>query len=289
MNDNSFEFVGKLTEFPYIAKYYGASLNSLNKSHPMILHLTENYYLFEFPLDKINTILAKLDSWGDIHKIVRESKNPKQFFDALSELKVAGELLDKVNNIRKMSTPDFEINIENQVITLEVKRIGNKLGNPSENEKPVNDSRYAQFIDDIETIIRDAENSILERHQYREGTPHILIFDCSILMNPIDFEDALYLKSNEPEFIPKKYGNTEKKVRNERLFYKKDDEGNFVFSNLSGIIGIFDFESISMTPENDQVSITQPHWVFYENPHSNKEVKIKDNLLERLNLKIFTW
>ena len=62
MNDNSFEFVEKLAEFPYITKYYGTSLNSLDKSHPIILNLTENYYLFEFPLDKINTMLAKLDS-----------------------------------------------------------------------------------------------------------------------------------------------------------------------------------------------------------------------------------
>ena len=287
MNDNSFEFVEKLAEFPYITKYYGTSLNSLDKSHPIILNLTENYYLFEFPLDKINTMLAKLDSWADIHKIVRESKNPKQFFDALSELKVVGELIDRVSYIRKMSTPDFEIKIDNQVITLEVKRIGNKLGNPSDNENPVNDSRYAQFIDDIETIIRDAENSILERHQYREGTPHILIFDCSTLMGSIDFEDSLYLKSSEPEFIPKKHGNTEKKVRNERLFYQKDDEENFVYSNLSGVIGIFDFQSISMNPENNQVSVIKPHWVFYENPHSDNKIKIEENVLERLRLKKF--
>jgi hypothetical protein len=43
-----------------------------------------------------------------------------------------------------------------------------------------------------------------------------------------------------------------------------------------------------MNPENNQVSVIKPHWVFYENPHSNIEVKINENLLERLNLKKFT-
>lgn len=292
MKDYSSEFNEKLAEFPYITKYYG-NLNLLKDKHPLLLHLTENYYLFEFPLDKINMMLAKLDIWADTHKIVRESKNPDQFFDALSELKVAGEIIDRVCSIRKLKTPDFEIEVDNQVITLEVKRIRNKLGNPSDDEKnpikgSMNESQYAQIIDDIETIIRDAENSIKERKQYREGIPHILIFDCSTFMGSIDFEDSLYLKSTEPEFIPKKHGNIEKKVRNEKLFYQKDDEGNFVYSNLSGVIGIFDFLSISMNPENNQVSVIKPHWVFYENPYSDDRIRIRKNVLDRLRLKKFT-
>lgn len=284
MKGHTFELNDKLVEFPYISKYFGSTFNSLKSSHPLIRHLTENYYLSEFPLDKINTMLARLDSWKDIHKIIRESKNPPQFFDALSELKVVGELIDKASYIRKMSKPDFEIKIDDQIITLEVKRIRDKLGNPSDGNNSVNDTRYAQIIDDIKTIINDAENSILERHQYSEGIPHILIFDCSTLMGSVDFEDSLYLKSNEPEFISKKYGNREKKVRDERLFYQKNDEGNFVYSNLSGVIGIFDFQSISKNPDNNQVSITIPRWVFYENPCASREVKINENVLNKLGL-----
>ena len=290
MNDNSSVIIEKLMEFPYITKYYG-NLNLLKKDHPLFLNLTENYYLFEFSLDKINLMLTKLDSWADIHKIVRESKNPTQFFDALSELKVASEFFDRVSKIRKTKTPDFEIKIDDLVITLEVKRIRNKLGNPSDDkssEKKVFDNpEYAQFFDDIETIIRDAGNSILERGQYREGIPHILVFDCSTLMNEIDFEDSLFLKSNEPEFISRESGGKKKKVRNERLFHQKDDAGNFVYSCLSGVIGIFDFQSISLNRENNQVSIIKPRWVFFENPHSDNKIKIKENVLERLKLKKF--
>jgi hypothetical protein len=285
MKENSTELIEKLAKFPYITKYYGPHLNSLDKSHPLIRHLMDDYSLFEFSLNKMNMMLEKLDDWKDIPKIVRESKNPPQFFDTLSELKVAAELIDRVNYIRKLHTPDFEIQIDNKVITLEVKRIRDKLGNSSDNENNSNDSQYAQIVDDIKTIIGDSENSILERHQYREGIPHILIFDCSLLMGSVDFEDSLYLKQNEPIF--KDHGKKGKKVKNEKLFYQKDDAGNNVYLCLSGIIGIFDFQSISTIPDINQISITKPQWIFYENPFSDPEVKITNEILGHLKLKKF--
>lgn len=241
----------------------------------------------------MNTMLKKLDGWADINKIVQDSKNLPQFFAALSELKVAATLIDRVSYIKKLSskdrspTPDFEIQIDDQVITLEVKRIRDKLGNPSEKENRLNESQYAQEIDDIKTIIGDAEESILKGHQYRKGTSHILIFDCSTLMGSDEFEDSLYLQQNEPKFIYRKHGNKEKKVKNEKLFNEIDDSGKYVYSCLSGIIGIFDFESFPVNPEDTHIVIKKPHWVFYENPHADRTIQIKKNVLDKLKIKIF--
>jgi len=293
MKENASELVEKSVKFPCIKKYYGPHLNKLKEKHPLICHLKFNYYLFEFSLNRMNTMLKKLDGWADINKIVRDSKNPPQFFAALSELKVAATIIDRVRYIKKLSskdrspTPDFEIQIDDQVITLEVKRIGDKRGNPLEKENRLNDSQYAQEIDDIKKIIGDAEESILKGHQYRKGTPHILILDCGTLMGSDEFEDSFDLQQNEPEFIYRKHGNKEKKVKNEKLFNEIDDSGKYIYSCLSGIIGIFDFQSISMNPENDKVVITKPHWVFYENPHADRTIQIKKKVLDKLKIKIF--
>lgn len=41
-----------------------------------------------------------------------------------------------------------------------------------------------------------------------------------------------------------------------------------------------------MNPETHQVSVIKPHWVFYENPHPDRKVKINEILI-RLKLTKF--
>ena len=118
-----------LQKYPYISKYYGQYVTSfINKGHRLInLVINNRGYL-----DLLNGLLEKLDSHPDISHLVKKSKNPEDFLNIMSEFKVASLLIDKVGKdkltiiLPRNSSPDFEIEIFGEKITIEVKNIEDK-------------------------------------------------------------------------------------------------------------------------------------------------------------------
>ncbi len=81
-----------LQKYPYIEKYYGRFVTFfLEKDHPLInLIIRKRSYL-----DLLNGWLEKLDSIPNVTHLVKKSKNPAEFFNIMSELKVASFFIDK--------------------------------------------------------------------------------------------------------------------------------------------------------------------------------------------------
>jgi hypothetical protein len=287
MTETHFLFSKKLEKYPVIQKYYNSYISKSENAHPLTCHLVCNTSLLEFDLERIEKMLSKLDKTPFLPGIVKESKNPTQFFDALSEMKVASKFFDGVDFINKIPknqkpTPDFEINVDGILISLEVKRIKDKLWyNPVRSE-------YAQVVDDEKTIL----SRIIESfpHQTIQGRPHVIIFDCGFsTADPVDFEDILYLKKGELELNPRTKRIKEKNETSEKIFHKKAESGEYKYSNLAGIIGIFDktYISCSEISENGIPKMTKWSWVFFRNPHVSKDLKIVESAVDRLGLEKF--
>jgi hypothetical protein len=266
-DEHSNFFDKKLKKFPYIQKYYNIHLSTFNKSHPLICHLMCNTDLLEFNLEKIDKMLRKLDNKLDFKSIIKESKNPEQFFASLSELKVAAKLIDNTVDLKKIPkekqpTPDFEIRVDEITFTLEVKRIRDKL-----TQKPRTNQDYAEKIDDIKTMRSHLEKSFVIKKQFKKDIPHVIIFDCGFsTVDDIDFEDLLYC---EPD----------------KIFHQKEDSSEYIYSDLSGVIGIFDKNFT--TRENGHINTTYLTWIFYKNPNAKKGLQISEKTLNRLEIKRF--
>ena len=168
-----------LQKYPYIEKYYGRFVTFfLEKDHPLInLIIRKRSYL-----DLLNGWLEKLDSIPNVTHLVKKSKNPAEFFNIMSELKVASFFIDKVDKLKiivpKNSSPDFEIEILGKTITIEVKRIEDKMETLKGNvEYDPTSPGLPYKIDDISTIHSKIKESIIEKKQYCQNIPHVIIFD----------------------------------------------------------------------------------------------------------------
>ena len=65
------------------------------------------------------------------------------------------------------------------------------------------------------------------------------------------------------------------------LFYKKNGEGNFIYSCLSGVAAIFEGDSISI----NTLIIKNPRIVFFRNP--NTDLEIEEGILSSLGMEIY--
>ena len=61
-------------------------------------------------------------------------------------------------------------------------------------------------------------------------------------------------------------------------FHKKNDSGEYVYSNLSGVVGIFDS---SLNEKSNR------ELVFFKNPYVNEKMQIPENILKKMRLKQF--
>lgn len=116
-----------LHKYSYIEKYYKHYITSfMKKQHPLISLIFDE----SKDLAMLNNYLEKLDSFSDVLRLIKKSKNPRDFFNIMSEFNVASLLIDKVDKIKvivsKNSSPDFEIEIFRKTLTIEVKRIEDK-------------------------------------------------------------------------------------------------------------------------------------------------------------------
>lgn len=278
-----------LQKYPCIKKYYGQYITSfLKEKHPLI-SLIFNEWRY---LDLLNGWLEKLDSTPDITHLIKKSRNPTDFFNIMSEFKVASILIDKVGKFKiivpKKSSPEFEIEMFGRTITIEVKRIGDKRETRKGKVKynPASAGMSYEFEDE-HTIYNSIKESIIEKKQYYPNIPHIILFDCSSAssIKESDFEDVLYHKKDK--FIPLMptraitgkfigYGHPEYKY--DGVFYKKIREENY--SCLSGIAAIF--ESYRELRTN---SSKEPRIVFFRNP--NADLNINEEILSSLGMKIY--
>ncbi|MCW3138635.1 MAG: hypothetical protein N2V76_09550 [Methanophagales archaeon] len=274
-----------LQKYPYIEKYYGRFVTFfLEKDHPLInLIIRKRSYL-----DLLNGWLEKLDSIPNVTHLVKKSKNPAEFFNIMSELKVASFLIDKVDKLKiivpKNSSHDFEIEILGKTITIEVKRIEDKMETLKGNvEYDPTSPGLPYKIDDISTIHSKIKESIIEKKQYCQNIPHVIIFDYTPGVGESEFKGVLYPEKDTLQQIRSKsgklmgYGHPPY----DGLFYKKNGEGNFVYSCLSGVAAIFEGDSISI----NTLIIKSPRMVFFKNP--NAELEIEEGILSSLGMEIY--
>jgi len=274
-----------LQKYPYIEKYYGRFVTFfLEKDHPLInLIIRKRSYL-----DLLNGWLEKLDSIPNVTHLVKKSKNPAEFFNIMSELKVASFFIDKVDKLKiivpKNSSPDFEIEILGKTITIEVKRIEDKMETLKGNvEYDPTSPGLPYKIDDVSTIHNSIKKSIIEKKQYYPNIPHIIIFDYTHGVWEGEFEGVLYPEKDTLQQIRSKsgklmgYGHPPY----DGLFYKKNGEGNFIYSCLSGVAAIFEGDSISI----NTLIIKSPRMVFFKNP--NAELEIEEGILSSLGMEIY--
>ncbi len=256
----------------------------LEKDHPLInLIIRKRSYL-----DLLNGWLEKLDSIPNVTHLVKKSKNPAEFFNIMSELKVASFFIDKVDKLKiivpKNSSPDFEIEILGKTITIEVKRIEDKMETLKGNvEYDPTSPGLPYKIDDISTIHSKIKESIIEKKQYCQNIPHVIIFDYTPGVGEGEFEGVLYPEKDTLQQIRSKsgklmgYGHPPY----DGLFYKKNGEGNFIYSCLSGVAAIFEGDSISI----NTLIIKSPRMVFFKNP--NAELEIEEGILSSLGMEIY--
>lgn len=275
-----------LAKYPHIEKYYGQYIFSLvKKNHPLIsLIINEGNYIV-----LLDSWINKLDSIPDVPHLIKKSKNPADFFNIMSEFKVASFLIAKVDKIKIISSeepsPDFKIEVLNKIITIEVKRIEDKVESGKGNITYLNSSKTLYEIDDIHTICNNIIESI-KKGQYYSNIPHIIIFDCTSGIEEDEFEDVLYPRKDEgmPLYNGSKligYGYS----IYDGLFYKKDTEENFICSCLSGVAAIFEGVSVSMDPNTSSVDIKKDRIIFFENPNAN--LVIDKNVLNSLGFRVY--
>ena len=206
----------------------------------------------------------------------------------MSELKVASFFIDKVDKLKiivpKNSSPDFEIEILGKTITIEVKRIEDKMETLKGNvEYDPTSPGLPYKIDDISTIHSKIKESIIEKKQYCQNIPHVIIFDYTPGVGESEFEDVLYPEKDTLQQIRSKSGKLMGYGHPlyDGLFYKKNGEGNFIYSCLSGVAAIFEGDSISI----NTLIIKSPGMVFFKNP--NAELEIERDILISLGMEIY--
>jgi hypothetical protein len=283
-----------LQKYPYVRKHYGQYITSfINNEHPLINLIINN----KRDLDSLNGLLEKLDTLPDIAKLVKKSRSPQDFFNIMSEFKVASLLIDKVDELMiissEKSSPDFKIEISGKTITIEVKRIEDKRETRKGNVKYIPDPALLNFEwTDEQTIYNHIKKSIIEKKQYYLTIPHIIIFDCesrgsatSIMES--DFENVLYAKKDKAVFKPtynitgKHIGLGSSKSAYEGVFFKKDRKENY--SCLSGVAAIF-ADYITRDIKTNSLINKEYRTVFFRNP--NADLTIEDDILSSLGMKI---
>jgi len=283
-----------LQKYPYVSKYYGQHLTSfINNEHPLINLITNN----KGDLDSFNGLLEKLDTFPDIAKLVKKSRSSQDFFNIMSEFKVASSLIDKLDKLMiissKKPSPDFKIEISGKTITIEVKRIEDKRKTRKGNVKYIPDPSLLNFEwTDEQTIYNHIKNSIIEKKQYYPTIPHIIIFDCesrgsATSIKESDFETILYAKKDKAVFKPT-YSITGKHIgwgslesAYEGVFFKKDRKENY--SCLSGVAAIF-ADYITRDIKTNSLINKEYRTVFFRNPNAN--LNIADDILSSLGMKI---
>ena len=160
-----------LQKYPYVSKYYEPYVTSfINNGHPLINLIINN----KGDLDSFNGLLEKLDCLPDIAKLLKKSRSPLDFFNIMSEFKVASFLIDKLDKDKlmiissKKTSPDFKIEIFGKTLTIEVKRIEDKRETLKGNIKynPDTDILNCEWVD-YHTIYNSIKESIIKKKQYK--------------------------------------------------------------------------------------------------------------------------
>lgn len=285
-----------LQKYPYVSKYYERYVTSfINNEHPLINLILNN----NEDLDSLNGLLEKLDSLPDIANLVKKSRSPQDFFNIMSEFKVASFLIDKLDKDNlmiissKKTSPDFKIEISGEAITIEVKRIEDKRETRKGNVKYNPDPALFSFEwTDEQTIYNHIKKSIIEKKQYYPTIPHIIIFDCesrgsATSIKESDFENVLYAKKDKAVFKPT-YSITEKYIGRgssesayEGVSFKNDRKE--IYSCLSGVAAIF-ADYITRYIKTNSLINKESRTVFFRNP--NADLNIEDDILSSLGMKI---
>ena len=281
-----------LHKYSYIEKYYKHYIitSFMKKQHPLIsLIFDESNYRASEHLAMLNNYLEKLDSFSDVSRLIKKTKKyPTDFFNIMSEFKVASLLIDKVDEIKvivsKNSSPDFKIEIFGKTLTIEVKRIEDKRETLKGNIKynPDTDILNCEWVD-YHTIYNSIKESIIKKKQYYPNIPHIIMFDCSSAgIVEDEFEDVLYSKKDKNTPLIHNRDTTGKiwsyghhVDEYDGVFYKKNGEEDY--SCLSGVAAIFG----SYTRPNSSMG---PRIVFFRNP--NADLSIDEEILSSWGMKI---
>jgi hypothetical protein len=156
-----------------------------------------------------------------------------------------------------------------------VKRIRDKL---QDIKRP---SDYANVVDDIKTMRNALKESVLVKKQFVLNTPHIFIIDGSDSINSDEFEDLLYAPCTIVPCLPLSFWKCPEKTEMDCIFNEIDQNGNYTYSYVSGVIGIFDHQSIN------NKGIKKAHWTFYRNPNAKVNLQIDKNIIDRLGIEYF--
>jgi len=264
---NEEEIYRKLSDYPFIDKHYRPFIKKFIRKKHDLIQLLSNEVEFLVTLDEI---LKSLDSFNELNSLIKKSRNPKNFWDILSEINVLYLLKDKVENIELgHPSPDFKIKKLNTQITLEVKHISNRIQIGKATCRSIGGIKVYGVAWKPQELIKKRIEESIEKKQYIQGIPHILIFDVAfaeLMVDKSDFWDVLYCK----EFL------------GDGLFYKKEDKKNFLYSMISGATSIFS----EINFDSEMRPIYNPQIIFFENP--NGKHKIDPKIIKKLGFKVFS-
>ncbi|MDD3421740.1 MAG: hypothetical protein PHS47_05525 [Methanocellales archaeon] len=281
------EILGK---YKYIEKHYAPFLSKFSKiNHPLIELLINENNKKEF-LKDFDEQLKRLDKLKDLSHLIKESRNPENFWPTVSEIKIMSFLIDNVDDksiiIPDDPSPDFKIKKSNVEITIEVKKIIDKY-----------ECGKVEFLDESKTIFTEenvktmlsAITESIKRGQYYPSIPHILIFDCSSGIDESEFEDVLYpqkekviqAKNNQGNFLDL-FGHS----AYNGLFYKTNDRGEFPYQMISGIVAFFERGITYFDEDEEKIIVKSPRKIFFENPNASDEVKVPKNIIKSLGFQI---
>jgi len=254
-----------LGKYPYIEKHYAKYIDKFTRrNHPLINLLTNDRRF----LKNFDEILYKLDKINNLSHLIKKSKNPDAFWSIISEMKVFADLKENVDGmsiiIPKNSSPDFKIRKSNLEITIEVKRLSDKYD--AEIRKSLTHSPIVLEIDDISTI-RNATTKSINGKQYIHSSAHLFVFEASG-MDEDEFEVTFYSHHG--------------------LFYEKDENGQFLYAMISGVVGIFEGQTTLSVEDLENIKIRAvkgPRRIYFENPNASK--KIPQQVLKEIGFQIF--
>jgi len=274
-----------LEKYEFIKKNYIKYLDNFSKINHPLIDLIKNDRKF---LNIFNEQLKELDKLNNLSHLIKKSKSPEDFWSIASEIKIICFLVNNVEEISIITSskpsPDFKIKKSGVEITVEVKKIVDKfeLGKVTFLDK----SKNIYTVEDIPTMLNAITNSI-KKGQYHQNMAHFIIFDCNPGIQEDEFEDILYPQKDKKTSLKNRQGNFLGFVHStyDGLFYKKNEKGEFLYQMITGVVAVFEGQTVYFDESKKETITKGPRKIFFENPNSSQ--KISKSIIESLGLHIY--
>jgi len=269
--------VKNLEQYPFLKKLVESNIQNLKrKNHPLLICIEKKSHI----IAEINQSLQYLEGRDDVSPLIKDLLSRieiNSFKDSIVELTFAAYLSSINQDFRivpkdkKHGTPDFSVLINSTTITIEVKRIVDPFSLISEYKGEV------LTIDDIRKLHSRIDNS-LERGQFYEGTPHIILIDAYAGLGEDEVIDLLYQEKGHFQASAEDQPTLHYTffVLYSGIFLDSDIQDETKYNRISGIVVNFSGISVGKNSKTGKIHLTKPRYVFYPNPFAknpiNKEI-----------------